>query len=89
MTYPLADFVVQFNTALKNNEQYVYVKYSKAVNEVVAVLKQQNCIASFNVMSYETGSSVISRLRIRLLYVNNVSLVKDLCLMSKPGLRVF
>lgn len=83
----LADFVVRINSGLRRRSKCVYVPYSSLTLRVSRILFSYNCIVSFNVVTGSTPSTFL--IKIVPLYVNNASILRELTLMSRPGLRLY
>jgi ribosomal protein S8 len=83
----LADFIVRFNAGINKRATCIYVPYSHVTVKVVHILFDFNCIVSFSVTPNQKKNGL--HIKIIPLYINNACVVKNLELMSKPGLRLY
>lgn len=83
----LADFVVRFNSGVKKHSQCIYVPYSHTVIKVVRLMFKYNCISSFSIDA--ANNKALLQIKIVPLYMDSVSVIKGLELVSRPGLRIY
>ena len=86
LTDPVADFLTRIRNAMRSRHQKLDVPASKLKAEIARILKEEGYIANYK-PTEEDGMKV---LRVYLKYdTNNVSVIRDLKRISRPGCRVY
>lgn len=88
MTDPIADYLTRVRNAIRAGHRVVDIPSSKMKREITKILFDQGYILNYKFMEGPTPSGTI---KIALKYdpVDNVSAIKDLQRVSRPGLRQY
>jgi len=82
MNDPVADLVVTIRNGAAAHHQSVSLYHSNLKEAIVAVLKSEGFVSS-----YEVTGAKIRKLTIQLKYAGKASVISDIRQISKPGLR--
>lgn len=82
MNDPVADLVVTIRNGAAAHHQSVSLYHSNLKEAIVAVLKSEGFVSS-----YEVTGAKIRKLTIHLKYAGKASVISDIRQISKPGLR--
>lgn len=88
MTDPIADYLTRLRNAIHAGHRVVDIPSSKMKREITKILFEQGYILNYKFIDGPTPSGTI---KIALKYdpVDNVSAIKDLKRVSRPGLRQY
>ncbi|MCH5236426.1 MAG: 30S ribosomal protein S8 [Muribaculaceae bacterium] len=88
MTDPIADYLTRVRNAIRAGHRVVDIPSSKMKKEITKILFEQGYILNYKFIEGPTPSGTI---KIALKYdpVDNVSAIKDLQRVSRPGLRQY
>lgn len=83
LTDPIADLLTRIRNATRVHKKEFFVPYSKMKSDIIAILKREGYIESYELDQSENHP----RLKIMPRYVGKSSAITGLARMSRPGLR--
>ena len=87
MTDPIADYLTRLRNAIKANHRVVEIPASNLKKEITKILFEQGYILNYK---FEEGENPQGSIKIALKYDgDNVSAIKNLGRISRPGLRQY
>lgn len=85
LTDPISDLLTRIRNATRVHKKEFFVPYSKIKSDIVAILKREGYIESYELDRNETHP----RLKIMPRYVGRASAITGLARKSRPGLRCY
>jgi small subunit ribosomal protein S8 len=80
---PIGDFLTRLRNSLERHHEVVTMPSTKMLVSIAKILKDENFILDFEVEEKEPQNE----LTIKLKYVNNEPVIRELVRVSKPGIR--
>ena len=81
----ITDFLSSLNNAILARNEYLEVPYSSLAENIAELLKRKNMIQGFKVFKFPQSS--FKGLRINLRYEDGESFLRNVKIVSRPGLR--
>lgn len=85
MVYILGDSLGRIKLAQKQSRQFVKLRYSRLLVDVLQIMYNSGAIRGFTISPDHLGGKVIVFLK----YVKGLPLMKDIKLVSRPGFRKY
>ncbi|MDQ6984959.1 MAG: 30S ribosomal protein S8 [Candidatus Dojkabacteria bacterium] len=85
ITDPIGDFLARIRNAQQRKKDYLEVPHTKMLESISNILKDENFIESVEVVEAEPQSTLVVKLR----YVDDKPVIRDLVRVSKPGVRKY
>ena len=84
-SFLLADFVAHVKNCVLAKLQYASFRYSKLIESVCVILKEDGYISDYDVF----GNGIKKLVRVKLTYYKGLSTIQKLDIISKPSRRLY
>jgi len=89
MTDPIADYLTRLRNAIKAQHRVVEIPSSKLKKEITKILFDQGYILNYKFIEPENSPAGTIKIALKYDSVDNVSAIKCLTRVSRPGLRQY
>ena len=89
MTDPIADYLTRLRNAIKAQHRVVEIPSSKLKKEITTILFDQGYILNYKFVEEENSPRGTIKIALKYDNVDNVSAIKCLTRVSRPGLRQY